>query len=101
MGQKFFQNRSLFLQLSQVGFQPNLPGLGNILLPISVWDKGVPIVKALVAGTGVLRALPAEWDAAVLQGTLSYGTALIARTATAAGTVAAKMHGAQSAVQAT
>ena len=100
MGQKVLQNRALFLQLGKVSRQPDLPGLGNVLLPVPVGHKGVPVVEAVVAGTGVLRALPAKRNAAVLQGAPGDGAALVARSAAAAGTEAAQVHGAEATVEA-
>ena len=101
IGQKFIQDRPFFLQLGKVRLQSQFPSLGNVLLPVPVRDKGIPVAEAIIAGTGVLRAFPAKLDAAVLQGAPGHGAALIACSAAAAGTVAAQVHGAQGAVEAT
>ena len=52
-------------------------------------------------GAGILRALPAKRDPAVLNGAPSYGAALVARSTAAAGAVAALPHGTQGAVEPT
>jgi len=89
MSQQLIQNRPFFFQLGKVGFQSQISGLGNILLPVPVWDKGISVVKAFVTGTGVLWTLPAKLDAAVFQGTFGYGAALVTCSAAAAGTMPA------------
>lgn len=81
--------------------QAQFPGLHNVLLTVPVGYKGVPIIKSIITRTGVLRAFPAKLDAAMLQRAFGYGAALIACSAAAAGTVAAQMHTAQGAVEAT
>ena len=98
--QKRIQNGPFFLQLSKIGFQPQLPGPGNVLLPAPVGYEGVPVIETTVAGTGVLRTFPAKQQAAAFQGTLGDGAALIACSAAAAGAVAAQAHGAQGAMEA-
>ena len=91
----------LFLQLGQVGIQPHFQSLRNVLPPASVRHKGIPAVKPVIPGAGILRALPAKRDPAVLNGAPSYGAALVARSTAAAGAVAALPHGTQGAVEPT
>ena len=94
MGQKFTQNRPFFLQLNKVSVQSQRLDLGNILLPVPVRDKGIPIVEALIVGAGILRALLTERNAAVLQGTAGFRAALVSGSSAASGAVAAQVHGA-------
>ena len=67
--------------------------------PRTVRDEGIRVVKALVERAGVVRAVGAEPDSAVLQRAASDAAALIALPAAAAGTVSAQLHRAQRAVQ--
>ena len=89
----------LFLQLGQVGSQPHFQNLYNVLLPAPVRHKGISVVKPVIPGAGIRRALPAKRDPAVLDGAPSYGAALVARSTAAAGAVAALPHGTQGAVE--
>lgn len=76
--QQLVENGTSFLQLRQVGFQPQLARLLDVAPPRTVRDEGIRVVKALVERAGVVRAVGAEPDSAVLQRAAGDAAALVA-----------------------
>ena len=97
--EQLLQQRRALPHPGHIRLNPEAPRLSRVPRAGAVRDEGIALVKALVAGAGVLGAVPAEFRAAMFQGAARDGAALVALPAAAAGAVAAQVHPAKAAFQ--